>query len=685
MQWANLAAPAIRLAAGAGLALAAFGLGQRRGERLGSAGEHAEERRLDLANRLEAFKHVIESAGIGTFFWDLTRDTVRWSEHHYAIFGWPAGTPVTHAMFRQRVHPEDLADVDAAIDAALRNGADYAVRFRVCLDDGTVRYVRGSGRVEPAADGRPAGINGAVVDVTEATQAQNAMRQREHDLAAIAMHLPDIISRFDRAYRCVFMSTRVEALTGKPADFYIGKTYTDFGMPSALADRWGAVLDNVLRNGRAREFDFSHVDPEGNEHFFIARVLPSFDLEGRVESVLAVASDHTERERDARRVREDGAALQRADLRKNEYLATLAHELRGPLAPIASAAQLIRFSADRRVRNKAREVIERQVMQLSGLVNDLMEVGRISSGKLEIDRKPIALQKVIEQAIESTQPLLEAKNQALACAMPSSPVWLDGDALRLTQIFSNLLTNASKYSPTGSPVSIDARVDGSAVSVKVCDEGIGLSASSIEDIFDLFVQVHATGVHAQGGLGIGLSLVKQLVELHGGRVSVSSEGVGKGSCFTVALPCMEHAAPVPEAAPSAPAQALPPLTVLVVDDNVDGATTLALLLEALGHTAVLAFNGLDAVALAAERQLDMAFLDLGLPDISGVQVALRIRNTPTGRKLPLIALTGLGREEDRYLTRAAQFDEHVTKPLHIDELMRITQRVAAGRVAQVLT
>lgn len=678
MQWVKMIAPAMRLAVSAALAMAAFAPRQPRQEGLASSTDTDPERRLDLANRLEAFKHVIESAGIGTFFWDLTRNTVRWSEHHYAIFGWPADASVTHAMFRQRIHPEDLAQVDAAIDAAISSGADYAVRFRVCLDDGTVRYVRGSGRVELGADGRPAGINGAVVDVTEATQAQNAIHQREHDLAAIAMHLPDIISRFDREYRCVFMSTRVETLTGKPAGFYLGKKYTEFGMPSALSARWGAVLDNVLRNGKAREFDFNHADPDGNERFFIVRCLPSFDLDGRVESVLTVSSDHTERERGARQVREDGAALQRADLRKNEYLATLAHELRGPLAPIASAAQLIRFSTDRRVRNKAREVIERQVTQLSKLVNDLMEVGRISSGKLDIERKPVSLRHVMEQAMESTQPLLDVKNQTLVCSISSSPVWLNGDALRLIQIFSNLLTNAGKYSPAGASVSIDCRVDGGSAIVQVRDKGIGLSASSIDDIFDLFVQVHPTGVHAQGGLGIGLSLVKQLVELHGGTVSVSSEGLGKGSCFTVVLPCMEVAAPAPEHLPSPQVTPSRALTVLVVDDNVDGATTLGHLLEALGHQAVLAFNGLDAVALAAERQLDMAFLDLGLPDISGVQVALRIRNTPTGRKLPLIALTGLGRDEDRYLTRAAQFDEHVTKPLHIDDLMRITQGVAAG-------
>ena len=580
-------------------------------------------------------------------------------------------------MFRQRVHPEDIAQIDEAVAIALCSGSDYAIRFRLRLDDASIRYVRGSGRVEVGPDGRPSGVNGAVIDVTEAMRAQNAMRQRERDLAAVAVHLPDIISRFDRDSRCMFMSARVEALTGRPAAYYIGKKFSEFGMPSELEARWGAVLDNVLRTGEAREFDFTRVDQNGDERFFIARALASFDPEGRVESVLTVSTDHTERERSARELREATTELQRADLRKNEYLATLAHELRGPLAPISSAAQLIRFSNDSDVHNKAREIIERQVIHMAKLVDDLMEVGRISSGKLEIERKLVLVQEVIDQAVENTRPVFEQRKQILTWVAPPSLIWVDADPLRLTQVFSNLLTNASKYSPAGSPVCVDVHPEGNTVFVRVQDEGVGLTVASIEHIFDLFVQVHATGVHSQGGLGIGLSLVKQLVELHGGSVTASSEGLGKGSCFTVKLPRFEHLAQEATAEQNRQASITRPLTVLVVDDNVDGASTLALLLEAMGHTAVLAFNGLDAVAVAAERHLDMAFLDLGLPDISGVQVALRIRNTSYGRHLPLIALTGLGRDEDRSLTHAAQFNEHITKPLRIEDLTRVTQLVAA--------
>ena len=535
---------------------------------------------------------------------------------------------------------------------------------------GLVAYRRHAGRSVPGAAARAHAIDGALDDLA----------RRERELATVAANLPDIISRFDPQHRCRFVSPRVEHLTGKPPAFFIGKTYEEFGLPPILAARWRAVLDDVLRNRHAREFDYHYVDQYGVEKFLITRAVPFFDAHGAIEAVFTISTDNTERERTARQLRANGVQLEQADLRKNEYLATLAHELRGPLAPISSAAQLIKLASERAVRERAREVIERQVAQLSGLVNDLMEVGRITSGKLDIALARVTLQQVLDQAIESTRPLLDAKQQPLTCALPDAPVWLDADAMRLTQVFGNLLTNASKYSPPGAAVSIAARVDGEAVAVRVCDEGVGLSDSAMRDIFGLFVQVHATGTQAQGGLGIGLNLVQKLVELHQGRVTVASEGPNRGSCFTVTLPVSAHQPAQEPLAPPAPViQA--PLTVLVVDDNVDGATTLALLLEALGHTAITAFNGFDAVARAADTPVDMAFVDLGLPDISGIQVALRIRGTPAGRKLPLIALTGLGRDDDRYMTEAAQFDEHVVKPLQMTDLVRITEAVATRRQA----
>jgi PAS domain S-box-containing protein len=675
MQWRKLATPALWFLGGAAAALTTDRAG-----RAGRPGRRTRnERRVDVASRLDAFEHVTDSAGIGLYFWNMATDTLTWSQHHYAIFGYDPALPASHARFRARIHPDDLPAVDAAVAMALSGRSDYLVRFRVQLPDGAVRYVRGSGRATYGADGRPAALNGAVIDITETTEAVNATRQRELDLATVAANLPDIINRYDRQRRCLFVSPRIEALTGQPPAWFLGKTHDELGLDPVLAARWRAVLEHVIRHGTTREFDFSHVGVDGVERFYITRALPSFGADGRVDTVLTISTDHTERERVARQLRHDGAMLEQADLRKNEYLATLAHELRGPLAPISAAVQLLGLSDQPAVRDKARGVIERQVAQLASLVGDLMEVGRISSGKLAIERARVQLRHVIEQAVEASKPLLDARLQALSVDLPDEAAWLDADAVRLVQAFSNLLTNASKYSPPGAPVTLAARVNGKQVVIDVTDQGIGLTREAMRDIFDLFVQVNPTGVQAQGGLGIGLSLVRQLVELHGGSVTVHSAGLNLGACFTVRLPLGGQQADAPplHAAPAAARG----LNVLVVDDNTDGAQTLAALLDALGHQAVTAFNGRDAVRLAAEQPFDLAFLDLGLPDISGIQVALTIRGTARGKTLPLVALTGLGRDQDRYLTQAAQFTEHLVKPLAMDDLLRITAAVAARRNA----
>jgi len=335
MEWGQLAFAAPGFIAGAVLTILAQRLLKYRRS---IAPRVSDERRLDIANRLEALKHVIESAGIGTFFWDVTSDTLRWSDRHFAIFGWPAGDVATHAMFRERVHPDDIAEVDAVIGKAVREGGDYRLRFRVLRPDGQVRYLLGSGRVVRNEEGEAASVNGAVIDVTRTTRVLNAAREYELQLIAVAAHLPDLVSRFDRQRRCLFMSPRIEELTGRRPEDCIGKTAPELGWDKLLGARWDAVIEGVVRYKQVREFDFAHVDRHGKERFFIARAVPSFDAEGNVDTVLTVATDHTERERDARQVRESGVLLEQADVRKNEYLATLAHELRGPLAPIASAA-----------------------------------------------------------------------------------------------------------------------------------------------------------------------------------------------------------------------------------------------------------------------------------------------------------------------------------------------------------
>jgi len=634
-----------------------------------------DERRVGNIASIKNVEHVIDSANIGMYFLDIKSGNLSWSKHHYQIFGWPSSEKITSSMFRERVHHDDLQSLDDTTASALKEKTDFCTHYRLKMPDGSLKYVRGSGRFVFDSSGEAIGMNGAVIDVTAMTEAQNSVRERRAELNALAENSPDIIAWLDKEGRFLSISSKIENITGEPASFYIGKTHSDLGGDPVISMRWQAVIEGVVRYKTTREFDFNYSDRNGEEHFFITRAIPTFDEKRDVSAVLAIISDHTEREKAVNMTRAAAEVLKKADIRKNEYLATLAHELRGPLAPIASATQLIKMSSQRAVRERAREVIERQIANMSQLVNDLMEVGRISSGKIEIILGRIAIQQIIEQAVESTRPLLDAKQQSITLNLSKQHIWLDGDLLRLTQVFINLITNASKYSSSGTDISVYIRLNGSHIVVDVSDNGVGLTSEAMLEIFDLFVQVHATGSKAQGGLGIGLSLVKKLVEIHEGTVTVTSDGPNKGSCFTVTLPRADAPASV-EPATYTEAIASKPMNVLVVDDNVDGATTLASLLEILGHHTVTAFNGNDALKFTTDQNFDIAFIDLGLPDISGIQVALRLRGTPKGRKLPLIALTGLGRDEDRYMTRAAGFEEHIVKPLKMNELNRIINTVA---------
>lgn len=638
----------------------------------------------DPFDQLDLLDHIGDSAGIGFYHWNVVSGEVLWSRRHRSMFGVDAGSPVSLALFDRCLHPDDIDGVKAAIARAFAERKDYVHEYRIRLDSGELRTIRGSGRISFDGAGRPLRMSGAVIDISAATEARLAVMRRERELAAIIENLPDVITRFDLQQRHLFVSPCIEAITGMPPSAFIGKTNEELGMDALMCARWRAVLDDVIRNGIVRELEFSFFDPQGKEHFFVTRAIPAFDGAGAVESVLTIASDHTAREVAARRLRASEALLQQADLRKNEYLATLAHELRGPLAPIATAVQLMKLSERSEVWQKSRQVIERQVGQLVELVDDLMDVGRISSGKLELRLARVALQPAVEHAIESVRPLFDGAGQQLTVSMPAAPIWLQADATRLTQIFTNLLTNAAKYSPAGAQVTLQASMEGDKVCVLVSDTGIGLTAAAMETIFDMFSQVHAQGEQARGGLGIGLSLVRQLVTLHQGDIGVTSAGPGKGAQFSVRLPL----APAAEAIDSAPrpspaAAAMPPRQVLVVDDNVDGADTLVALLAALGHHARSVHKGQDAIAAAEAGAYDLVLLDLGLPDISGVQVALHVRGKPWGRDLKLVALTGLGQQHDRDLTRLAGFNLHLVKPVRIDDLLALVGDASTSSSASV--
>jgi PAS domain S-box-containing protein len=388
----------------------------------------------------------------------------------------------------------------------------------------------------------------------------------------------------------------------------------------------------------------------------------------RIIGAVLIFRDITERKRSEQ-------ALLEADRRKDEFLATLAHELRNPLAPIRNAMRIIsrRAEVDANI-GKAKEVIERQLRHMVRLIDDLMDVSRITRGKLELHRECVDVEVAIKMAAETSQPLLDAKQQALRI-QSTHGVMVQADLTRLAQVFANLLNNSAKYSPPGSEISIEIATEGGYAVISVRDDGVGIPASMLPRIFDMFVQLEQSG--QREGLGIGLTLVKYLVELHGGRVEASSHGAGQGSTFQVSLPLAQGPSPGPSqetAGKVAPARRA---RILVADDNRDAADTLSALLELDGHEVRTAYDGVDALQIAEQFAPQIALLDIGMPRMNGYQTARRIREHGWGSSILLVALTGWGQEQDRRQATEAGFDRHLVKPGDPQEIGRLIAQVSS--------
>ncbi|HSS29147.1 MAG TPA: response regulator [Usitatibacter sp.] len=357
-------------------------------------------------------------------------------------------------------------------------------------------------------------------------------------------------------------------------------------------------------------------------------------------------------------------ALREADRRKDEFLAMLAHELRNPLGPIRNAVEILRMSEDRATRERARELVGRQVRHLARLVDDLLEVSRITQRKVVLRRTTVALAEVFDSACELGRDTFEANGQSFVARLPEQPVWLEVDPVRLSQVVGNLLHNAAKFTPRGGRIELDARVEDGLV-ISVADNGVGISPEMLPTVFELFSQADRSLERSQGGLGIGLSLVKGLVEMHGGRVEVRSDGPGKGSVFTIRLP-RSVIAPSPGASVSSeapqPVQSVP-RRILVVEDNPDAAESLRLLLTGLGHQVDVVNDGREAVDAARRLRPDVILLDIGLPGVDGFHIAKALRGLPETSAARLIAVSGYGQEKDRERSKEAGFDLHFVKPV----------------------
>lgn len=617
----------------------------------------------------ETLRLTLEAGEVATWNWDIVADRVTADSNMARLFSVnaEAAKAAPLARYLDLIHPDEREQVSAQITQALQAHTPFEASYRVTAGDGQYRSVIARGRAEYAPDGTPLQFPGVLLDITRQKQVEDALRRSEERYRTL-------IELMDQAF-CVIEMLYDEQ--GRPVDFRylegnaafvkqsgldnaIGKTIRSF-VPEH-DQHWFDLYDQVVKTGEPVRYENEAVAMERWFEVFAAR------LGGPGSRLLTVLfSDISERKRSEQQLRQLADNLSEMDRRKTEFLATLAHELRNPLAPIRNGLQIMRLAADKpATMARVRDVMERQVNQMVHLVNDLLDVARITRGKIELRLERADLKTIIASAVETSMPLIEAGHHQFQMQLAEDPLQLDADPTRLAQVLGNLLNNAAKYTPAGGHISLRAVRDGNEALIEVSDSGVGIPAESIATVFDMFTQVGQNMGRAQGGLGIGLSLVRRLAELHGGSATAASPGTGLGSTFSVRLPLLLAEAKAP-AAPAAPVHGAsgPHFRVLVVDDNIDAADTLAAVLDMMGHATQVAHDGAQALALAPQFLPDVIFLDIGLPGMNGYEVARALRRIPAGANVVLVALTGWGAENDRSQSSAAGFDHHLTKPANL--------------------
>jgi PAS domain S-box-containing protein len=490
----------------------------------------------------------------------------------------------------------------------------------------------------------------------------------ELNFRAVVDAMPEVLAVFDRDHRYVYVNAAFESTTGVQASALLGRLNDEVMQPDDAAS-WRIALAAVLSTGNPAQIEYT-LGGSGERRHFAATLarLPNDLVCALCRDITDVRDQKEQLELAIDRARE-------ADRRKDELLAMLSHELRNPLAPIATALELMEIKDGAGAR-KEREVIRRQVDHLSRLIDDLLDVSRITRGKIELECQVVEIATVIAKAVELASPLFDKRLQRLSIDVPRTGLLVNADPRRLAQVFQNLLTNASKYSDQRTVVELRARGDGERVVVELHDHGIGIPPDLMPRLFDLFAQGQRALDRSEGGLGIGLAVAKSLCELHGGTILVTSPGAGRGSTFIVSLPHVKVVSATPNATSSArPTERMPAIPsgtrVLVVDDNVDAAHMLRDFLQALGHEPAIAHDGQAALELASSFKPDIAVLDIGLPVMNGYELARRLREQLGPDKLRLIAVTGYGQDSDRARAAEVGFDHHLIKPIELDALLSL--------------
>jgi len=651
-----------------------------------------EHRRLEKRLRL-----ALMAGGMAAWEWELRTRRPWWSPEMFRLHGLAPGSGLPADYFTL-VHPQDRAAVRRRVKQTLVSCSDHTLQYRVVWPDGSVHWLEGTGSTICDDTGRPELMTGVCVNI-DARKEEEAdlqfLAQAGTELAALTDY-PETMQRIARLAVPHFADwCAVDMLEGGTALRRVAVAHVDASKvqlahelherfppdPADPGGTWGVVRSGKPQLVPIITAEMLETTLRDNEHLESIRSLGLHSYmavpliaQGRILGVMSFVTSDSRRvftERNLSRAMDLAAraavaitnaelleATRRSDSAKDVFLATLAHELRNPLAPIVNSLALLARAEDpQRMLPQALEVMQRQTRHLTRLVDDLLDLARINSGKIELRREVLDLREVLRAAIESCQPLIDRRRHTLSVQLPGEPGLVNGDPVRLAQVFANLLNNAAKYTPDGGRIELRMDVSGDAIEVAVSDSGVGIAADLLPRIFDLFTQA-CPNLH---GLGIGLFLVRGLVWMHEGQVTAHSEGDGRGSRFVVSLPRVAAASvPAPVADEGAPVRN--GRKVLVVDDNADAADTLAQLLDLLGHEAATAADGASALARFEEFQPEIVLLDIGLPDLDGYEVARRMRSL-AGDDVQLVALTGFGQSEDKRRAAEAGFDQHWTKPV----------------------
>ena len=642
-----------------------------------------------LRDSEQRMRLATEATAVGIWEWNVVTDEIRWDPVMFQIYGigtTPSGV-VQYRDWSESVLPEDLRLQEEVLQDTVRRAGNSRREFRIRRrNDGECRHLEAVETVRTNEAGRAEWVVGTNLDVTDRKRAEEALRKRTEQLAEAEARIRSVMNNvingivtIDERGVVESFNSAAERLFGYQTKEVVGQNVKML-MGEPYHSEHDGYLANYLRTGQAkvigigREVEARRKDGSA----FLMDLGISEFLLGERRYFTAVVRDITERKRLEEELRQLAADLSEADRRKDEFLATLAHELRNPLAPIRNGLQLIKLAGGQEaIVEQARSMMERQLMQMVRLVDDLMDVSRISRGKLELRKERVPLAAVLNSALETSRPLIEKMGHELTVTLPKQPLIVDADLTRLAQVFLNLLNNAAKYGDRGGHIQLNVERQGSDVVVMVKDNGIGIAADQLPRIFEMFTQVDRSLEKSQGGLGIGLTLVKRLVEMHGGRVEARSEGPGKGSEFIVRLPVVVEAS-IPQASgvedePAAPKSSL---RILIVDDNRDGADSLAMMLRIMGNYTRTAYDGQEGADLAGEFLPDVMLLDIGLPKLNGYEVCRYIREQSWGKSVVLIAVTGWGQDDDRRRSHEAGFDSHMVKPVDPQALMKTLTMLA---------